>query len=237
MSLESEVKDSVWSRFFRKSMILGTALLMPYSLAPFSPGLVPLAKAFTYPIMAGRIAGNWATNRPALEGIIKESVGSTAASAVIPYGLNKASELERVISPRYGEIVGRTAIAAAYVGIATPLSTFGHTIFNYGIEKNFWSRYKERVITNFKWTTIPVMMKVSLINYLGMGMQMLFGGLINATFSFLQKIYGGHAKLSNLYRNMKKSLNPIPAMKEMYHSVYKGISSIFRPPQPQYSYA
>ena len=72
MSLEEKVKNNVWKRFFKKSAILGTAFLMPISLALISPSLVPLAGAFTGPIVAGRIAGNWATNRPALEGIVKD---------------------------------------------------------------------------------------------------------------------------------------------------------------------
>lgn len=230
MPLEEKVKDNVWKRFLKKSLILGTALLMPYSVAPFSPALVPLAKAFTYPIVAGRVAGNWATNRPALEGIVKESMGAAAVSPIIPYGFNKASELEGFLSPRYGKFVGEVTSAAAYQGVATPISTLGHTALNYGTGKGFWGKYKERLIKNFKVTTVPIMINLSLIKYYGRVAQMAVSGLITASFGYLQRAFGGQAKLSNLYKNMKKSLNPIPALKEMY-------SSIFKPAQPQYSYA
>ncbi|MBI2107755.1 hypothetical protein HYT54_01395 [Candidatus Woesearchaeota archaeon] len=230
MPLEEKVKDNVWKRFFKKSLILGMALTMPYSFAPFSPSLVPLAKAFTYPVVAGRVMGNWATNRPALEGIVKESIGAAAASPIIQYSMNKESELEAVLSPKYGKVAGEITSAAAYQTVVTPFSTLAHTTLNYGTGTGFWSKYKERLKTNLKWTTIPVIINLTLVKYYGRTAQLFTSGLITASFGYLQRAFGGQAKFSNLYRNMKKSLNPIPALREMYHS-------IFRPAQPQYGYA
>lgn len=43
-------------------------------------------------------------------------------------------------------------------------------------------------------------------NYVRMA-QMAVGGLITAGFGYLQRASGGEAKFSNLYQNMKKSLN------------------------------
>ena len=230
MSLEEKVKNNVWKRFFKKSAILGTAFLMPISLALISPSLVPLAGAFTGPIVAGRIAGNWATNRPALEGIVKESIGAAAVSPIIPYGFDKASELEGFLSPRYGKLVGEVTSAAAYQGVMVPLSTFGHTAFNYGAGNGFWSKYKERMVKNFKVTTAPILINLIFLKHYGRVVQMAASGLITASFGYLQRAFGGQAKFSNLYKNMKKSLNPVPALKEMY-------SSIFKPAQLQHNYA
>ncbi len=216
--------------FARKAFTVGAIAAMPYIFSFWNPAFVLPAQAFTYPVVAGRAAANVMQKKPVLEGTVKEAIGGTAFAPVLGYMYPALQGLEANVTREYGIVAGKSASVGVHALAVTPASTALHTVFNYGIEKDFWNSYKSRLKSVYKYIALPSAINIAFLYTLGLPVQMLVGGLTTFGFAVVQALKGGKASFRNLYG----SINPLEyvkagvtvtgkAAKGIVKSAYQGI--------------
>lgn len=220
--LESLVSEGM--DFLKKIGTIGMVALMPYTAGIINPGLVAPAQAFSYPMTAGKATANVIQKKPALEGVIKESVVTTTMAYPLSGMFSGLNSLETALTADYGAATAKSIKAGTWLAAGQPAAVGMHTTLNYGIGKKFREEIWPRLKQTWKYLALPSALNIMFIAPYSILAAMAVSGGISYAFSVMQ---ASHGEKEGSFKNLTKSLNPIPYAKATYTVAQKTAKGVY----------
>lgn len=206
--LENIVDElSSFGNWIKKGAAIGAIAAMPYTFGLFNPAHIPGAQIMSYTMTSGRVTKNIMQKKPALDGVVKESMITSTMSYPFAGAFEGLNTLETKVTQNYGVVAGKLAKGAAWVGVGQPAATSVYTALRHGVGKKFREEVGGRIKTTWKYLGFPAALNLMFIAPHSVTAALGVSAALSYVFGFLQSGYG-EEKPS--LKNLANALNPIP---------------------------